>query len=170
MERNKQVSTVVLGLGSNLGDCKKQLEQAIYLLSTIIDITATSSIMQSEALLLPASPKEWDRPFLNMAIRGTCPFPPKALLHAIKAIELAMGRNTSSKWAPRIIDIDILCMENLVFKSPDLHIPHPELLQRDFALVPLAEIYPDWLYPVPGQYFHKRADILTKILEEKIAA
>jgi 2-amino-4-hydroxy-6-hydroxymethyldihydropteridine diphosphokinase len=137
---------VVLGLGSNLGDRNLYLEKTIERLIqlNIIYNVKRSQIIETEAFLLPGSPKEWDIKYLNMAVRGTCYLSPNNLLLQIKKIEQSLGRKPSQRYAPREIDIDILIYGNEVIKEEHLTIPHKHLFKREWALNPLYEVYPDW--------------------------
>lgn len=139
---------VILGLGSNVGNKREYLRSAIAALAEYIDNIRVSSIYESEALLPEGAPLTWKMPFYNMAIAGTTNFSPQELLTAIKQIEQTLGRNKIGHWSPREIDIDILAMGDEVVDTPDLSIPHKELLERNFALVPIEEVAPDWLHPV----------------------
>jgi 2-amino-4-hydroxy-6-hydroxymethyldihydropteridine diphosphokinase len=87
-----------------------------------------------------------------MAVAGETNLTPKALLTEVKAVERALGRKPREHWSPREIDIDILAYGAEVINAPDLIIPHAHLLKRDFALVPFADIAPDWVYPAGAQY------------------
>ena len=90
-----------------------------------------------------------DQPrFINMAIEVETGLDPKELLKIIKNVERELGRKKSSKWGPRIIDLDILLFEDLILKEDDLEIPHPSMHERDFVLKPLCEIAPDRIHPV----------------------
>ena len=157
---------IALGLGSNLGNRQQNLTDAIARLSTVLHNITTSSILNNKAMLLPGSPKEWDIDFLNCVIVGESNLKPKQLLQEIKSIEHEMGREPKEKWEPRLIDIDILTYDDLYFATENLIIPHPGLLQRDFAIGLLAEIWPDWKYPVPGEYYQKTAKELAQRLEK----
>jgi 2-amino-4-hydroxy-6-hydroxymethyldihydropteridine diphosphokinase / dihydropteroate synthase len=151
---------IILGLGSNTGDRLAFLSAAVKELLPHLTHARFSSILESEALLVEGSPANWNLPFLNMAIGGMTGLAPEALCAEIKAIEKKLGRVDRGKWAPREIDIDILAMDELVMQSQDLHIPHSELLNRDFALLPLAELVPEWRYPLTGEFYgHTARDI-----------
>lgn len=142
---------VILGLGSNLGDRRQHLREAVVALSGIMTAVKLSHVFESPALLPEGAPKEWDIPYLNMAVAGMCGLQPTELLAAIKAIERHLGREPSGIWGPRVIDIDILAMDEQVLKTPELTIPHAELLKRDFVLIPMAQLAPAWVHPVTGQ-------------------
>lgn len=149
---------IVLGIGSNIGDRASYLKKAIDLLSRNISNIRVSSVYETDALLPSNAPAAWNKPFLNMAIAGETHLTPEALLKEIKKIERALGRKTDSpRWSPREVDIDILTYGSKVHSSQDLTIPHLRLLERPFALIPLAEVAPDWAYPVPGRYFKQSA-------------
>ena len=138
---------IILGLGSNVGNRQANLDSAIVALGEYVKNIRISSVMETEALLPENAPESWDMPYLNMAIAGDTPLPPYELLAKIKQIEQNLGRVKLGHWSPRNIDIDILAIDDLVMNEPDLTIPHKELLTRDFALKPLLELMPDWVYP-----------------------
>ncbi len=139
---------VILGLGSNIGNRRNHLRKAIAELAEYIENIHISSIYESEALLPENAPPEWNTPFCNMAIAGATSLAPHDLLRVVKQIEKKLGRNKIGHWCPREIDIDILAMEDLIIEEENLSIPHKELLKRDFALVPFAEIVPEWIHPI----------------------
>lgn len=137
---------VIIGIGSNVGAREAMLTRAVSALEALLGPVIASSRVETPALLLPDSPKEWDVPFLNMAVSAECSMQPHALLAELKRIEQHLGRIDRGRWAPREIDLDILTYDNLEIEEEGLTIPHPELLNRYFALAPLAEIAPNWLY------------------------
>lgn len=138
---------VVLGLGSNLGHREVHLKRALNLLTRSGDAplvdTTLSRVYESPALVPEGAPRSWDQPFLNCALVGQTCLDPPALLSAIKRIEATLGRMDDARWAPRLIDIDILWWPGMEMSSDTLTIPHPELHRRPFALRPLAELAPD---------------------------
>jgi 2-amino-4-hydroxy-6-hydroxymethyldihydropteridine diphosphokinase/dihydropteroate synthase len=139
---------VILGLGSNLNDKLANLRQALSLIKQINGLTVTnvSPVYMSDAMMPDNAPKNWDVPYLNAAIRCDTSLEPAALRDQLKTIEDKIGRSQQERWAPRIIDIDILAWDDLVINSDALTIPHKGLLDRPFALWPLADIAPFWLY------------------------
>jgi len=137
---------VILGLGSNVGERGEMLDAALLALKPILKNMKLSKRYETPALLLPGSPKEWDIPFLNMAVAGDCDLGPQELLTALKKIESDMGRIDRGRWAPREIDLDILAYDDLEIREVNLTIPHPELFNRHFALAPFADVAPDWTY------------------------
>ena len=137
--------TAYLGLGSNLGERRGNLERALGFLSQRLRLEKISSIYDSE----PVGNVEQPR-FLNMACQANTTLSPAALLALAKGIEAKMGR-TGGSGDPRQIDIDILLYGDQVIKTPELVVPHPRLTERAFVLVPLAEIAPDLGHPVSGK-------------------
>lgn len=133
-------------LGSNLGDRKSNLNKAIKSLENIFELkqTKVSDFLENKALLKPNSPKEWDKDFLNIAISGDIDlekYPPQKILKTIHKIEKALDRKRDgSSWAPRTIDIDIAFIEDIIYDQNGLTIPHKELKNRDFFIIPLKEI------------------------------
>ena len=137
----------VLGIGTNLGNKIANIKTAIEHISGKLNIIKISNIHKSKALLKPEHPKEWDKPFLNLAILIKFNATPEQLLEILKLIELKMGRNKNSPtWSPRIIDLDILIAEKFTINTPNLQIPHIEFFNRDFALIPASEVAPDIMY------------------------
>lgn len=149
--------TVFLLLGSNLGDREKKLRAAREHLAEIegLEIVATSGIYISEAMEM-----EGDNPsFLNQAIKADYQYLSNELLHSLEAIETRMGRTEKGQKKNRPIDIDILLFGEQVIESGSLTIPHPRLLKRPFALVPLLQIDREVVHPVTGKPL---ADYLSK--------
>jgi 2-amino-4-hydroxy-6-hydroxymethyldihydropteridine diphosphokinase len=149
---------VILGLGSNLKNRKTNLLKSIDLICETSDINyiAKSDIYDNKALLPPGAPKDWDKDYLNIALKIQTKITALDLLDRAKKIELILGRKEHEKWSPRIIDIDILAYGNQVINSDLLTIPHKDLLFRDFALKPFAQIWPDWQYPIAGPDYGKK--------------
>src|SRR5690606_14304884 len=93
-----------------------------------------------------------DQPaFLNQVVRAETDLAPEALLARLKGVEAKMGRQKMVPNGPRIIDLDILFYDDLVFNSGDLSIPHPRMAGRAFVLTPLADLAPDLRHPASGQ-------------------
>ena len=137
---------VILGLGSNVGEKHANLLQCVSRLRQFVFPLRCSSIYESQALLPAGSPPEWNIAFLNMAVAGDTEHSAQELFAIIKSLEHEMGRKDRGIWAPREIDIDILAYGDEVINTHELAIPHKELLNRDFALLPMAEIAPDWCH------------------------
>ena len=131
----RQSAEIALGIGSNMGDRRAQLKRAVDVLAQ-----AEKPILSDIRML----------PFYNMVITGRTPLSPAALLNELKRLEQRLGRVLRGHWAPREIDLDILAYDEVVMQTPALVIPHASLIERPFALLPLAHLWPNWRYPVPG--------------------
>lgn len=140
---------LILGLGSNLGDSLNNLRLAVQLLqkSRVIKMVKISPVYSSSALLSAYAPLVWDKPYLNVALSCQSSLDPLALLAIIKQIEKQLGREENQRWAPRVIDIDILAWGEYQTDQAMLQIPHPELEKRPFALWPLLDLLPEWKHP-----------------------
>ena len=134
--------TVYLGLGSNMGNRQENLDQALKLLAQRMRLGKVSSIYDTEPIGNVNQPR-----FLNMACEAFTRLSPEGLLALVKGIEQKMGRYSRSG-EPRIIDIDVLLFGDKVVNTRDLVIPHPQMAERSFVLVPLSEIAPDTVHPV----------------------
>jgi 2-amino-4-hydroxy-6-hydroxymethyldihydropteridine diphosphokinase / dihydropteroate synthase len=131
---------IYISLGSNLGSRINNLRHAVDLISEgILSNIRCSNIIETEAILPKNAPPAWNKPFLNMVISGEAKLSPHALLTGLKAIEQEIGRPAVyEKWSPRIIDLDILLIDDAQLDDPQLTIPHPELNNRPFLLHLLA--------------------------------
>jgi len=133
------MSPAVLGLGSNLGDRRAHLAAATRELRALgLPILACSSLYETEPLHY--LDQGW---FLNAAVVVDPPSDPRALLRTCQAVEAALGRQRDVPMGPRTADVDILLLGDLVLAEPDLEVPHPRLLDRLFALIPLLDLVPD---------------------------
>lgn len=135
--------TVLIALGSNLGSRLENLRTARENLREVLDLQRISSVYETEPWGYSEQPA-----FLNQVVEGTTRLSPSALLEALKAIEARMGREKTFRYGPRLIDLDLLFYDNLIWQSQELTIPHPQLHERSFVLVPLEEIAPQWQHPV----------------------
>ena len=132
----------LLGIGTNIGDKLKNIEDALASLSLVPDINVIrcSSVYDTA----PWGYTEQDN-FYNVVCEVETALTPSALLGVCLGIEAAMGRVRQFKNGPRIIDLDILLCEDTVIDSKELTVPHPRIGERDFVLVPMAELYNDAL-------------------------
>ncbi|MGH6818084.1 MAG: 2-amino-4-hydroxy-6-hydroxymethyldihydropteridine diphosphokinase [Methylovirgula sp.] len=138
-EGGRDTVEVGLGLGSNIGDGPGNIARALRLLagSGAIEITAVSSIYKTAPWGYLDQP-----PFANACALARTRLDPTQLLAAVKKVEADMGRRKTVRWGPRLIDIDILFYGDMPLATPELVLPHKELFNRAFVLVPLAEIAP----------------------------
>ena len=126
-----------LGVGSNLGNRRKNIKKALdYLVKTKgIKIEKSSRIYETKAVGGVPQGK-----FLNAAIKIKTSLTPQLLLEVLKKIEKDLGRKNTVRWGAREIDLDILLYGNKVIKIKNLVIPHPRMFEREFVLKPLREI------------------------------
>jgi 2-amino-4-hydroxy-6-hydroxymethyldihydropteridine diphosphokinase len=134
-----------LGLGSNLGDRRAHLEAALHEIATFAPLRKVSSFYRTE----PVGFRD-QRDFWNAAVEIAWSGTPAALLRAVREVERRVGRTRTFVNGPREIDVDILDVGGRRRTRSDPILPHPRLATRRFALVPLAEIRPDWVDPISG--------------------
>lgn len=147
---------IILGLGCNVGARLENLRTALHYLQNLqkLEVLQVSPVYESDALLPENAPDVWDVPYLNLALRCKTSWRPEELLAAVKNIEQQMGRAEHLRWSPRIIDIDILAWNEECFQTEKLHIPHPQLINRPFAMWPLADLVPAWRFCLSGHKWH----------------
>ena len=143
---SSEVVIVYLGLGSNMGDRRNNLNRARDYLSQRLRVEKVSSVYETE----PVGNIEQPR-FLNLVCEVYTNLAPMELLSLAKGIEQKLGRVPGKSDEPRPIDIDILFYDDQIIETPELVIPHPGLTERAFVLVPLAEIAPELVHPVNGK-------------------
>jgi 2-amino-4-hydroxy-6-hydroxymethyldihydropteridine diphosphokinase len=138
-----------LGLGSNVGDRRANLQAAVEdLWAHDVAVLAASSVYETE----PVGEVLDQRDFLNACVRIETPLEPEALLDACKAVERALGREPGGvRHGPRPIDVDLLLLGDLEYESDRLRLPHREVTTRRFVLVPLLELEPDLHVPGDGR-------------------
>ncbi|MBI4213493.1 MAG: 2-amino-4-hydroxy-6-hydroxymethyldihydropteridine diphosphokinase [Chloroflexi bacterium] len=129
-----------LGLGSNLGDRCENLHEALRRIGELpgTQLLEVSRVYETQ----PVGPvaQGW---FLNAVVRVDTGQDPRALLQSAKAIERTMGRLAGERWGPRVIDVDVLLYGGVSVREEGLSIPHPELWDRRFVLVPLFDVLPE---------------------------
>lgn len=134
--------SVFIGIGSNLGNrianCNEGLEQ----ISKMSKIIKTSSLYESEPVGVENQPK-----FINAVVNIKTLLSPFNLLDSLKLIEKKVGRKKTFRWGPRVLDLDILFYDKLILNDEKLTIPHAELHNRIFTLMPMAEIEPNFEHP-----------------------
>lgn len=134
----------ILLLGGNLGNRDANLRFALFQLKKNVGkVLQMSKVYESGAW-----GKVADKPFLNQVIEIKTSLSPQELLEAVLLIEEMAGRKRTLKWSNRTLDIDILYLEDKIINEPSLKVPHPELQNRAFTLVPLAEIQANFVHPI----------------------
>lgn len=133
-----------IGIGTNLGDRKKHIAEALERLErrTDIKVIKSSSLYVTEPIGYVG--QDW---FLNCVVEVMTSMPPRELLSHCLSIEEQMGRTRTMQWGPRIIDLDILLYDDTVIEDDELTVPHPNMDKRRFVLVPIVEIAPDVIHP-----------------------
>ena len=139
------MSNVFIGIGSNLGNAKENCLRGINKLkeSNKIEMVHCSSFYKTEPVGGPG--QDW---FINCVVKAKTSLSPENLLFYLKNMETKMGRVHSVKWGPRVIDYDILFIDNKIIDTSNLKIPHPLNHERRFVLEPMGEIAPDLIHPV----------------------
>ncbi len=140
-----------VGIGSNLGDKTKNCVDAIQAIQDhpACKVLRVSSFYETEPLTLKGSASQgW---YLNGVIKVRTQLNVVNFLQMILDLEIKMGRvRPAEKWAPRLIDLDLLFFDDEIIKMKPLKVPHPELHKRRFVLEPLVEIEPDLIHPIKG--------------------
>jgi 2-amino-4-hydroxy-6-hydroxymethyldihydropteridine diphosphokinase len=137
---------VYLALGSNLGDRLANLKQAIASLSPQMEVKAKSRVYETPPWGYTEQPM-----FLNQVVKVNTYLEPEPLLKHLKRLEVALGRVPSFQNGPRLIDIDILFYDGRVLNTPSLVVPHPQMHERAFVLMPLNDIAPALAHPTMGK-------------------
>ncbi len=152
---------VHVGLGANLGDPERTLAAAVEDLARLegVSLRRASSLWASA----PVGPPQPE--FRNAAVTLETRRTPESLLAALLEVERAHGRVRAERWGPRLLDLDILLWGDRVVDVPGLHIPHPELHRRRFALEPLAELAPEARHPVLQKTV---AELLTAVRDQPV--
>ncbi len=141
-----QVKNIYLGIGSNLGNRKINIEKAKFkLIENRIKILKLSNYYETLSWPNPKKPK-----FINIVIKASTNFTPKKLIKLCKQIESELGRKKAPKNSPRQCDIDIIDYDKQVLKGP-ITFPHPRMDMRNFVLFPLYDLDKKWIHPVSKQ-------------------
>ncbi|MBR5695908.1 MAG: 2-amino-4-hydroxy-6-hydroxymethyldihydropteridine diphosphokinase [Paludibacteraceae bacterium] len=159
------MATVYLGLGTNIGDKKKNITDATIIIGSVMgNLRILSSLYETE-------PWGYESPntFLNAVIQIETEIEPQKCLDIAKAIEREMGRvHTKEGYEDRIIDVDILFYDDIIYHGDNLTIPHPLIEKRDFVLRPMAEIAPDFRHPISGKTMKNLLHELNKKSEKDL--
>ena len=140
---------VIINMGSNLGDRRLNLSRAMRAIGSRFGDFELSHAVETKA-------QDFDSPnaFLNAAIMVQTDMDPHVVLSELQAIEKELGsgahRNPDGSYADRLIDLDIMAIDDLTIDTPELTVPHPRLAERRFFLEPLAELAPGWTHPLTG--------------------
>jgi len=144
------VAEVLIALGSNMGDCLANLQEAVWRLADTFEVQAVSSVYETEPMYVVDQPV-----FMNGAVLVEASIGPRQILNVLKRIELEIGRLQRRICGPREIDLDLIAFGGLVYRyfnqnTIALQVPHPRVGERRFVLVPLADVAPTFLLPGIG--------------------
>ena len=139
-----------LNIGSNIGDRRDNLYRAVVALAACSGgDCAVSPIVESEPWGF-----ESDNRFMNLGVCLQSTMSPGEMLDRIHEIERSLGsashRDAQGGYVDRLVDIDIVAIDDLVIDSPSLQVPHRHLPERDFFLIPMQHLAPEWRHPVTG--------------------
>ena len=148
----RPIRRAFVALGSNLGDRMAYLRGAV---AGFDDVDAVSSVYETKPV---GGPEQG--PYLNMVVRLQTAASAQQLLAQCRASELEAGRVRVVRWGPRTLDADLLWIDGERVDTPDLIVPHPRMYERDFVLVPLADVGPDLL---PDGYDPGVADAVVRL-------
>jgi 2-amino-4-hydroxy-6-hydroxymethyldihydropteridine diphosphokinase len=138
----------VIGLGANLGDRISTLEAAVREIALLGDVAAISHLYRTRPVGVTLQPY-----YYNAAVCLRTALKPQHLLERLLQIERIHGRIREAKWGPRTLDLDLLWIERFAIKVRGLTVPHPQLVDRAFALVPLLDVAPDAQEPCSGRAY-----------------
>jgi 2-amino-4-hydroxy-6-hydroxymethyldihydropteridine diphosphokinase len=158
------LAAAYLSLGSNMGDREANVRKALDLLADRMTLMKVSSLYETAPIGVTDQ-----NDFINAVALVETELHPTDLLDAILDIERIVGRVRNLRWGPRVIDIDILLYDDEAINTPELIIPHPEIMNRAFVLIPLGEIAPDLELPEglkPSQAIGKLEDQRVRKLAE----
>jgi len=138
-----------LGLGSNLGDRRRLLAEAVDSLSGVV---AVSPLYETA----PVGGPSGQGPFLNLVVEIDSDLSARELLGVCQRLEAAAERVRTERWGPRTLDVDILWIDGVTVNEPDLEVPHPRMWSRRFVMAPLIDVAPDvappgWERQVEGE-------------------
>ena len=141
------MSIAYVALGTNLGDKRRQLENALAALQQAgVTVRRVSPFIETEPYGVTDQPA-----FLNGVCEVETTLSPQELLAILLKIETQQGRVRTRHWGPRLIDLDLLLYDDQIIDEPNLQVPHPDMENRGFVLQPLAAIAPQVVHPKLGQ-------------------
>ena len=169
-----QMHRYIIALGSNLGERADTMRKARSILAEEYgQVLASSGLYRSAAVIHPDSDYQDQSDYLNAAILFKTELGAVELLKALQQIERRLGRMRESEntpWPPRYIDLDIVSAGTMTLSTESLTIPHPEAAKRDFVLLPIADIQPDFQHPLSGQSLPELiSQLCTRSILEKCA-
>ncbi len=152
----KLSADVFIGLGGNLGDPRATFREAIEKIDVFAPVEKVSSLYRSKPYGFANQPD-----FLNAALRASTKLNPLSLFAKLQAIETDLGKTIVRANGPRAIDLDLLFFGDLVLRSDELEVPHPGIPERDFVLLPLVDLDPDFRHPILNRSAQELLDSLA---------
>jgi 2-amino-4-hydroxy-6-hydroxymethyldihydropteridine diphosphokinase len=135
---------IAIALGSNLGDRKVTIEKAFERMSEeFLEGAKLSTLHETKPWGIKEQPD-----FLNAVAIGYSEWKPPAIVNYLKNLERDLGRTNTVKNGPRVIDLDLLIWGDHKWDSEGVTVPHPGMTERDFVLLPLKELWPEWVHPI----------------------
>ena len=135
---------IAIGLGSNLGDRLRIIrEAALILASDFLEDATSSKVYESE----PWGDVKDQPHYLNAVIRGRCEWKPPAIVNYLKVLERQLGREPGPKYTARLIDLDLIAFGEMTWEGDGISVPHKCSHQRDFVLLPMMDVWPNWIDP-----------------------
>lgn len=156
------MTRVILGLGSNLGDRRRYLREAVDSLGRVVDV---SPVYETEPVGGPAQAT-----FLNIVVVLDRESAPRALLGVCHRLESAAGRVRSERFGPRTLDVDVLWIDGVTLSEPDLQVPHPRMRSRRFVMAPLRDVAPDLVPDDWEEHVQGRAKLLGPLVPACVTA
>jgi len=140
-----------VGFGANLGQREKTILKAAELLSSRIGpLRVISELIETKALVLPGDDTDVPK-YLNAVALYESKLSPKELFEQLRVVETQLGRTReleTKRWAARVIDLDLLALEDQTYRDNELLVPHAEMHKRDFVLIPFRQVWPEWIHPI----------------------
>ncbi|WP_260484302.1 2-amino-4-hydroxy-6-hydroxymethyldihydropteridine diphosphokinase [Sphingomicrobium flavum] len=155
-----------IGIGSNRRHIRHGRPTGV-VSEAIARLDGDYGLFEASPILINPAMGGAGRDFANAVAIVESPLAPEEMLAALKAMEVEFGRRPGKRWGERVLDLDILAWDGGKYRSPSLTIPHPALRERRFALIPLANIAPNWR-PAGGPSFRQLAAHLTRARPTKI--
>lgn len=148
-----------IAFGANLGDPYGTFRRALHGLARsganpIGEIISVSRAYETAPLVLPGRSADGVPPYLNAVVEIQSLLTPEQILTGLFALEAELGRDRTvevERWMPRVVDLDLIAVEDCVLQSDFLVLPHKEMHLRDFVLRPMSELAPDWRHPKTGE-------------------
>lgn len=141
------MTSVVIGAGSNLGDRRHHLREAVLLLRRFVSVVRVSPVFETEPVGAPSGSAD----FLNLVLVGHTRLSAASLLTSLHAVERSMGRRRGERNAARAIDLDLILHGATIIRSEQMTVPHPRYSSREFVLAPLRTLVLPWIDPPTGR-------------------